>query len=292
MWESNYGFVDIYYWEYLVLLLYVVVLYLFFSRRKKLKVKDHPEYKYFVVGMFAKVIGAIVFALLYFYWFPGGDTLSYFFSSVPMVKLLQADPVAFFHVLFGENTVEARSVFTAETGRPYMYIFMDDRQFMVVRLVTIFTLLGLNSYLITTVIFSTFTFFGIWRFYQTMYRYFPRLHKELAIAILFMPNVLVWGSSIMKDSITLSAFCYVIHALDNYWFRKVDRLGSVITIMVGSILIIWIKSYIFMCLMPDQEFGHTDHHHARGHGPFGHGDVGGIQCVRRSVREIFIGWGA
>lgn len=250
MWEVNYGFVDIYYWEYVVLFFYVVVLFLFFARRQRLKVKDHPEYRYLVPAMFAKVAGGITFSLLYFYWFPGGYTLSYFFSSVPMVKLLQTDPIAFFQVWFGENTVEQRSVFTAATGRPYMFLYLDDRQFMVVRLVTPFTLIGLNSFLITTVIFSTFTFFGIWRCYQTFYRYFPRLHKELAIAFLFMPNCLVWGSSIMKDSITLSAFCYVIHAVDNLWFRRVDTVRSVITLLVGSILIIWIKSYIFMSLLP------------------------------------------
>ena len=241
---------EIYYWEYLVLLLYVVLLFLFFSRRKRLKVKSQPEYKYFVIGMFAKVVGGFTFSLLYFYWFPGGDTISYFYSSVPMVKLLQTDPVAFLHVLFGENTIESRNVFTDATGRPFMYIYLDDRQFMVVRLVTFFTLIGLNSFLITTVIFSTFTFIGIWRLYQTLYRYFPRLHKELAIAVLLLPNVLVWGSSIIKDSITFSAFCFVIHAVDNLWFRKTDQVRSVIILIVGSTLIIWIKSYIFMCLMP------------------------------------------
>ena len=241
---------EIHYWEYLVLLLYVVLLFLFFSRRKRLKVKSQPEYKYFVIGMFAKVVGGFTFSLLYFYWFPGGDTISYFYSSVPMVKLLQTDPVAFLHVLFGENTIESRNVFTDATGRPFMYIYLDDRQFMVVRLVTFFTLIGLNSFLITTVIFSTFTFIGIWRLYQTLYRYFPRLHKELAIAVLLLPNVLVWGSSIIKDSITFSAFCFVIHAVDNLWFRKTDQVRSAIILIVGSTLIIWIKSYIFMCLMP------------------------------------------
>ncbi|MBL7983747.1 MAG: hypothetical protein JNM91_02050, partial [Flavobacteriales bacterium] len=48
MWEVNYGFVDIYYWEYVVLFFYVVVLFLFFARRQRLKVKDHPEYRYLV----------------------------------------------------------------------------------------------------------------------------------------------------------------------------------------------------------------------------------------------------
>lgn len=249
MHSEYYGWVYIEYWEYLVMFFYLVVLYLVFARQKNMKIKANPEYRWFITGLFAKVFGGIFFSLIYFYYYHGGDTTAYFFSSVSLVKLLEVSPTDFFHVWLGDNTVEARSVFTMETGKPYMYLYLDDRQYMVVRLITPFTFICMNSYLITTVIFASVSYAGVWKCYRTFYRYYPRLHKQLAIAVLMMPSAVVWGSSILKDTITFSAFCWFIHALDNLWFRKVEQVSSIVAIIITTLLMVWIKPYIFMVLL-------------------------------------------
>ncbi len=249
MWTEYFGIVYIQYWEYLVMFFYLVVLYLYFARQKNLRVGTNPEYRYFIGGLFAKVFGGIFFSLIYFYYYHGGDTTAYFFSSVSMVKLMEISPLDFFRVWLGENTIEARSVFTMETGRPYAYLYLDDRQFMVVRLITPFTFICMKSYLITTVMVASVSYAGVWKLYRTMYRYFPRLHRQLAIAVLFMPSSVVWGSAILKDSITFSAFCWFLHALDNVWFRKVDQVSNTIALVICTLLMVWIKPYIFMVLL-------------------------------------------
>lgn len=249
MHSEYYGWVYIEYWEYLVMFFYLVVMYLYFARQKNLKIKEHSEYRWFIPGFFAKVFGGIFFSLIYFYYYHGGDTTAYFFSSVSLVKLLGTSPGDFLHVWLGDNTVEARSVFTMETGKPYLYLFLDDRQYMVVRLITPFTFISMNSYLITTVMFASVSYAGVWKCYQTFYRYYPRLHKQLAIAVLMMPSAVVWGSSILKDTITFSAFCWFIHALDNLWFRKVEQVSSVFALIISTLLMVWIKPYIFMVLL-------------------------------------------
>ena len=249
MHSEYYGWVYIEYWEYLVMFFYLVVMYLYFARQKNIRIKEHPEYRWFIPGFFAKVFGGIFFSLIYFYYYHGGDTTAYFFSSVSLVKLLGVSPSDFLHVWLGDNTVEARSVFTMETGKPYLYLFLDDRQYMVVRLITPFTFISMNSYLITTVMFASVSYAGVWKCYQTFYRYYPRLHKQLAIAVLMMPSAVVWGSSILKDTITFSAFCWFIHALDNLWFRKVEQVSSIIALVICTLLMVWIKPYIFMVLL-------------------------------------------
>ncbi len=250
MFVEYFGYVYIDYWEYLVMFFYLVVLYLFFARRKNMRIRTQPEYRYFILGLFAKVFGGIFFSLIYYYYYHGGDTTAYFYSSVAMVNLLEKAPLDFFRVWLGENTEAARSVFTVETGKPYLYLYLDDRQFMVVRLLAPFTFVCIKSYLITTVVFASISYAGIWKCYQTFYRYYPRLHKELAIAVLLMPSCVVWGSSILKDTITFSAFCWFIHALDNVWFRKVEQVSSIVAIVISTLLMVWIKPYIFMVLFP------------------------------------------
>lgn len=250
MYVAYYGIVHLAYWEYLGLFFYLVLVYLYFARQKNMRIQKRPEYRWFIPGLFAKLIGAVFFSFIYFYYYEGGDTTGYFFSSVALSKLAFVDPMAFLKVWLGENTLMAREVFTEETGKPYTYVYLDDRQYMVVRLVTPFTILCLNSFLITTVVVASVSYIGIWRLYLTFHRYFPRIHRELAVAVLLMPSAVMWGSSILKDTITFSSFCWFIHALDNFWFRRVDRLASVVTMVITMTLIILIKPYIFMVMLP------------------------------------------
>jgi hypothetical protein len=247
---ENFGRATIAYWEYLVLFFYLIVVYLYFARQKNLRIKTRPEYKWFIPGLFAKLFGAIFFSLIYFYYYRGGDTTAYFYSSVSVVRLLFEDPLSFLKVWLGDNTVVTRELFTERSGKPFGYLYYDDRQYMVVRLVTPFTFICIRSFLITTVVFSSVSYIGIWKLYQTLYRYFPRIEKQLAIAVLLMPSSVVWGSAILKDTITFSAFCWFIHAVDNLWFRRVDVVSNVVAITVTSLLMIWIKPYIFMVLLP------------------------------------------
>ena len=245
-----FGYVDIAYWEYSLSVFDLVVLYIVFARQKNLNVGRYPEYRYLLWGLFAKVFGGVIFSLIYFYYYKGGDTISYFYSSVAMGNLARQDPMAYLTVLFGDNSLENRELFTMETGKPYSYVYQDDRTFMVIRLISPFTLLTFNSYLITTLLVSSLSYVGIWKCYRTFVRYYPELRRQLAIAVLFMPSSVFWGSAILKDTFTFSATCWYIHCVDNIFFLKQRRFSSAIYLAVAIFLIISIKPYIFMVLFP------------------------------------------
>ena len=71
-----FGYVDIAYWEYSLSVFYLVVLYIVFARQKNLNVGRYPEYRYLLWGLFAKVFGGVIFSLIYFYYYKGGDTIN------------------------------------------------------------------------------------------------------------------------------------------------------------------------------------------------------------------------
>jgi hypothetical protein len=244
------GWLSIDYWEYALLFFYLVVIYLYFARRKNMMVRARPEYKYLLWGLYSKLIGGVAFSLIYFYYYGGGDTMGYFACALSMSKLLWHSPPDFLTVLFGDSSVEMRQYFTQETGWPYLYVISDGRQWMVVRLISLITFLSFNSYLITTVIVAGLTYSGIWRLYLTMYRYFPSLHRELAIAVLFMPSCILWGSAILKDSFTLSAFCWFIYAVDRLFFVRSDQVSATTALLLSSAVMLSIKPYIFMAIFP------------------------------------------
>lgn len=244
------GYVSIALWEYLLGLFYLVVLYIFFARRKRIGIKAAPEYKYFLWGLFAKVFGGLVFSLIYFYYYKGGDTISYFYSAVSMSKLAAIDPEGFFTVLFGKIEPSKRNFFTTETGWPFGYVYFDPRTFFVIRFIAPLVFVSLNSYLITTLLLASISYIGVWKCYRTVVSYYPSLMDKFAIAFLFMPSIIFWGSAILKDTFTFSATCWFIHSLDEIVFKRRSIWANTVALILCAVVVIVVKPYIFMVLFP------------------------------------------
>ncbi len=121
---------------------------------------------------------------------------------------------------------------------------------MVVKLCIPLVLLGGKSYFIATLLLSLATYGGLWRLYRMFVRYFPQFYRNLAIAILFMPSVIFWGSGILKDSFTLAATCYFIVATDMFISKHGNVFGKWIMIILSGFVIISIKPYILIILLP------------------------------------------
>jgi hypothetical protein len=245
-----YGDVEIAPWEWLLCFVYFILLYGYFSRMKNMRLKREPEYRHFLWGLFAKVLGGIGFSLIYFYYYKGGDTLMYFYSAVSMSHLAMADPSAYFRVLFGPADYAHLALFGNVVGQPYGYMYFDPRAFMVIRLISPLVILSLNSYVITTILLSSVCYIGVWRCYQTFVGYFPSLTNKLAIAFLYMPSVVFWGSGVMKDTFTLSATCWWVHCFDELFFKKRNHLSNLLGLAVAGFILVMMKPYIFMALMP------------------------------------------
>jgi len=244
------GDVDIEYWEWSLGLIYVFALYLYFARQKNIMILKAPEYKYYLWGLNAKLAGGVIFSLIYFYYYQGGDTLAYFYSAVAMRNMAFADTGAYLDQMMGDNSLEAWSVYTLDTAKPYKYLFFDARTFAVLRMVSLVALVSFKSYLISTLVITSASFFGVWACYRTFVSYFPQLSGKLAIAFLFMPSSIFWGSAILKDTFTFSAVCWWVFAVDEVFFkRRKVVVRSVIMFLSGMMMVI-IKPYIFMVLFP------------------------------------------
>lgn len=244
------GYVGIDVWEYFLALFYIIAIYAWFSRVKSRNIKQSPEYKYFIWGFLAKVIGGVMYALIYFYYYQGGDTVMYFYSSVATVNLALNNPLDYLAVIFGSTSDANMARFTADTAFPYRYIFDDSRTWMVIRLLSPVTLLTFKSYLVTTVVLASMVYIGTWRCYRMFVGYFPGLMDKLAMAFLFVPSVIFWGSGVSKDTFTFCGTCFFVYAVDRWFFKKDRSVGTILIWMLSTSLVLYIKPYILMALVP------------------------------------------
>lgn len=236
-------------WDFLVAPFYIAILYYFVNANMKKNIVKHSYYKYFVKGWWAKIGGAMALALVYNYYYGGGDTVGYFISSRAMVNLFFKNSSVFFDILINDaRTPENYSFFTRQTGYPWYY--NDGNAFFLVRLITPITLLGFKTFLGSSVLVATLFYNGTWKLFQLFNEYFPRLEKELFYGILLFPSVLFWGSGILKDTVTFAAAGWFTYAFHRSFVLREKLYKYIIIGLLAIQLMLGIKPYIFFALVP------------------------------------------
>ncbi len=238
-------------WEYVVLLLYVAIIGTVYANQQVRKARHHPEFRYYSWGLVAKVIGGVLFTLTYLFYYGNGDTLSYFQTSVVLSKLAMNDLTTWTRAMLMDNTLaNYYQLFNNRTGYPMEYVYLDDPSYALAKFTSLLAMLAGNSILLTVAMVGTVAYGGVWRFYRMLVRRFPSLSGELAFAVLFFPSVVFWGSGIMKDTFTFTGLCWFIYAVDKIFFLKRDLAWSWIVLLVASYVMVTMKPYVFMMIVP------------------------------------------
>jgi len=228
-----------------LIILFVAMLY-----RNRKEAKD-PAYKYFTIGLLAKIIGSIFFCCIYvFYYDKKGDTIAYFESSMAMANLFYDDTSKYLEVLFSNPSAEVRSLFSDKTGYPYGYLFYDPKTFNVVKLTSFLTILTSKSYFLSSLLLACISYFGSWKLFKVFRQYAPEIEDKLAFAILYFPSPLFWGGGISKDTFIFMATTLVVYCAHEFFIMKKMNTSNVILLGISLWLILGIKPYIFLILFP------------------------------------------
>lgn len=238
------------FWDLAILPLIMLIIFLTGAYRKIKNIQKYPQYKFYMWGLYARIFGVIFFCLIYLYYYGGGDTTAYFESSMAMANLFYKDPESYFKVLFSAPSKEIRSLFDDSTGYPYTYLFYDSKTFMVIRLISPFTIITNKSYLLTSILVSFITYGGVWRLFMLFTKYYPEIQSALAFAILYFPSLIFWGTGILKDTFTLYGTALVVFYVHEFFIIKKRSFKNLIMLILGIFLVIKIKPYIFMVLFP------------------------------------------
>jgi hypothetical protein len=234
--------------DLLLLPIYIVLAISYGFWVKNRKLKEHPEYKYFVSGLIVRIFGAIALGLVYFFYYGAGDTTNYHQTASAYANLYFKDQSDFWLAWLGDSR-GYNFQFDDTTGFP-IYNSNDSNSFFVVRLLIPIIIMGFHSYFASAVLVALITYGGLWKLYQTFLQEFPELKRQLAIAVLFVPSCVFWGSGLMKDSFTLSAVGWFTYAFYNFFIRKNRKLSFILYLSISSFIILAIKPYILFALLP------------------------------------------
>jgi hypothetical protein len=216
---------------------------------KQANIRNNPIYKYYVRGLMMKVLGGLGLCFIYVFYYQGGDTTGFYESSLLLSELFTFSPETFFSVLGGNLSNDNLYEFVRfDLCCPDYY--KDAQSFSVVRIAGVLNFFSLFSYFTTTMLFAALSFGGIWRLFVLFNELYPGLEKKFAIAVLYMPSLIFWGSGILKDTITFSAACWLTYSVYNIFIKKYKRVKFSLILLASAYLLVSIKPYIFVALLP------------------------------------------
>ncbi len=236
-------------WDFVLLPFYVIIPFLLAKRKQYNHIEREPFYKYYTRGLMLKIFGGIGLCLIYCFYYQGGDTISYHKGAVAMSNLMFKDFSGYLSILSNNRSVENWMLFDQNTMAPPHYMYVDTLAFSVIRIGSLIALFGFQGLMLITVLVAWLTYSGIWRLYKLFVVEFPELEKAMAVAILFVPSVVFWGSGFLKDSFTLSASAWLVYSVFSLIRKRSRILMHIIILLVSSYIIISIKPYIFFALL-------------------------------------------
>ena len=170
--------------------------------------KGHPLRRYYLPGLYVKFGGAIFIALIYQYYYEGGDTYN-FYSHSRIINSALDNSISNWLQLLIRRSPDSNPALYPFTSQ--MEWYNDPSSYTVSVIGALFGLLNGTSYMPIALLFAFFSFTGIWAMYRTFANLYPRLHKELAIAFLFIPSTFVWGSAMFKDTVCMFGLGWMVY---------------------------------------------------------------------------------
>lgn len=236
-------------WDFIWLPIYLLIIHYVAGRVPRNQVDENPEYVYYKRGFLAKIYGGLAFALVYIFYYEGGDTTAYWKDAGRLAALITTEPTCFLRILSGDLSMQWFYCFDLSNGTP-LHFLRDPQAYAVTRFTSLFHFVSVDSFLGCTILIAWVSFGGVWRLYRVFCEEYPQITKELAIAFLFIPSVVFWGSGIMKDTFTFTAACWMTSSVYGLVLKRRDIPSNFIYILFSSYIMISMKPYVFVALLP------------------------------------------
>jgi len=225
--------------------IYVLLFHLIFSVRRK-RINDPILKKYHKQGFWIKVLATIAFTLFHVFITRGDTTSLYYTEGINITKLILKDP-SNIQLLFSPGKDFDQNLLADTFNKGY---FKSESNYFVTKLVTIFSFFSFGSYSVINLFFSMLSFSGVWRLYKFFYEQYPALHKQLAIAIIYLPTFVFWSAGVLKDPLCTGMLGWLTYSLYMAFIKSKAVAKNLFIALVAAYILALVKSYILAAYLP------------------------------------------
>ena len=231
--------------DYIMFLVYTIVFYFIFKSRRAFYA-DPVLKHYHKIGFWIKIFSTIAFTIFNYKISLGDSVVLYWREGYNIFQLIQHD-ISNVKLLFIHGKDYDQALLADVWNAGY---FNDENNYMVTKIVAALSFLTFGKYMAINLFFSMISFSGVWRLYRFFYSLYPHLHKQLAIAILYLPTFVFWSSGILKDPICTGAIGWITFSLYEMFYKKQSLIKNSIILLVAGYFLVNLKIYILVSYVP------------------------------------------
>lgn len=235
-------------WDLVLAPIYMVAIIVGFRwwSHKKYGPRD-PMRKYFMWGLYAKFFGVFFLAFLYEFYYHGGDTYNYYDHAKIINSSLNESLSTWLKLVFHKDPYSTFGLYPYTTN---LFFYNDQASYFVCSVSAILGLVNGTTYLPIGLLFAAISYTGTWAMFSTFAKIYPSIKKQLAIAFLFIPSTVFWGSGVMKDTICMFSLGWMTWAVFKMAYEKQFKLKYIVILLVNIIICGIVKKYILLAFLP------------------------------------------
>lgn len=227
--------------------IFIILIYIVANSFVKGKIQKDLR-KYFIPALSLKMFGAIASALVYQYYYKGGDTMEFYTSASYIYSLVSSNPLDAMR-LFSAMPVWQYPETAQYDFLPFIY---DPTTWTMVRVTAIVNLFSFDSYLVISLYFSIFSLYCSWKFFILLADLYPdqTLIRRFAYCLFYIPSVFFWGSGVFKDTLTLGGLFLVSFNVYEIFIRRNIGLIQIVWLIFGLYIMYSIRLFFLAVLLP------------------------------------------
>jgi hypothetical protein len=211
----------------------VAIISILYRKASDSQVKDH-----FFIALSVKLISGILLGAMYFQYYGSGDTLVYHEAAS---YLAQSSKETFWDLISIMNQPE-------ESVLKLFPILGEPRSAFFIKIISVFYILTSESYWLTSIYFSLFSFIGSWFLTSIIIRYNPTAKTAAIISFLYFPSFIFWTSGMLKESIAWGCLSVIMGFIIIYC--QTNKLNfRQLLLAIFLLYILWSIKYHYVAVL-------------------------------------------
>ncbi len=186
-----------------------------------------------------------------------GCGINVYYLPVSDSYILNGMGIEEYHLLFQNPHEYLVNIFHTNTPDAYSRLLDDSHSFwnnlrtnLILKMLSIFNIFSLKSFLINTLFFNFLVFFGFVALYKVFIKIFPASFYQLIICIFLLPSALFFSSEIHRDGLILLSVGMVIYHLFFILNEHQFSWKKICIIVLFLLLIFLLRNFVFITLIP------------------------------------------
>ena len=203
---------------------------------------DKGFYSLLKIFFLLKLASTVLMSLLTIYYWKEGDAIFYYSEGQNLIQLFKKDISNIKYLFIPLEYYQAGLNIDNDLVKTYNGSGMES-SFLVSKFCALFYFPAFGKYLLVNFFFCLLSTIAQIKLYIIILKRYPYLKKIIALCLLFMPTLLLYSTSIFKETLCLSFIGFAFYNF-NQIINKKNSLLNTFFLLLNVFLVFIVKSYV------------------------------------------------